>query len=241
MKYPMHITTKTAAMVLSTMVLASAPAFAESVTATLTVTGKLSPGACNVSLVGGSSIDYGDIASANLSSSEYTALREQSRNLSVACGSLTNAYVSVTDNHAASALADAKMKQALGSDTLADTQVFGLGTTGEGDTAAKIGAYTIKLGRATTTDLAGGSRQQEAVLSSVDKATWVASSNPVYMTADGAQLYSAGGAAAGSKPEKGKTFLFPIIVKAALNNTSAMPVSSNVALDGSATFTVSYN
>ena len=227
---------------LSASAFTAAPAFAdESVTATLTVTGRLSPGACNVSLIGGGSIDYGNIAAASLSQSKYTALTEQTRNLSVACGSLTTAYVSVTDIKALSALTDAKIKQALGNGDLADTQVFGLGTTGTSDKVAKIGAYTINLGRATTTDLSGASMQQEAVLSSADKKTWTASGDSVYMKADGAQLYSAGGAAAGSTPVKGKTFLFPVTVKAALNNTEAMPVSSNVALDGSARFTVSYN
>ncbi|HLX01887.1 MAG TPA: hypothetical protein VKS80_07195, partial [Trinickia sp.] len=110
-----------------------------------------------------------------------------------------------------------------------------------GGKTARIGAYTIKLGRATITDLSGASAQQEAVLSSADKKTWAASTDPVAMTAGGAQFYSAGSAAAGATPAKGKTFLFPVTVKAALNNTDNMPVTSNVALDGSATFTVSYN
>ncbi|KVP89333.1 hypothetical protein WJ96_20255 [Burkholderia ubonensis] len=221
--------------------LAAAPSFAaESVSATLTVTGKLSPGACNVSLDGGGSIDYGNIAAASLKKSDYTALNEQARALRVVCGSLTNAYVSVMDNRSASAIADAAMKQALGSDALTDTQVFGLGTTG-GTTAANIGAYTIKLGRATTTDLSSTATQQAAVLTSGDKRTWTASTDAVAMTKGGATYYSAGGADTGSTPAQGKTFVFPVTVKAALNNTTDMPVSSKIALDGSATFTVSYN
>src|SRR5579863_4261747 len=121
---------------LSAAAFATAPAFAESVTATLTVIGKLTPGACNVNFDGSGSIDYGNIAAASLSPTEYKALTEQTRNLSVACGAQTNAYVSVTDNRSTSALADAKMKQALGSEALADSQVFGLGTTGSGGKTA---------------------------------------------------------------------------------------------------------
>jgi hypothetical protein len=217
--------------------LAATPTFAAGqVNATLTVTGKLSPGACTVTFVGGGSIDYGNIASGSLSSSNYTALSEQKKTLNVTCSSLANAYVSVQDNKGASALNDEKMQTALGGATT--TQLYGLGTTGSD--SKKIGAYTISMGPAATTDLAGNSTMQAAVLSSADKETWAASTTPVFMTAGGAEYYSTGDSASGATPVKAKTFAFPLIVKAALNNTTDMPVSSNVALDGSATFTVAY-
>jgi type 1 fimbria pilin len=228
-----------ASALLGAAALASTSSFAadEKGTATLTVTGKLTPGACTVSFVGGGSIDYGDIAAASLSSSAYTALTEKTKSLSVACGSLTNAYVSVTDSRSANVINDAPMQTALGG--AEGTQLYGLGTTNGGKT--NIGAYTIKMGPATTTDLAGTSTTQAAVLSSTDKSTWSASSAAVFMTAGGATYYSTGASAAGSTPVQAKTFAFPLTVKAALNNTTNMPVTSNVALDGLATFTVAYN
>ncbi|TKC90884.1 DUF1120 domain-containing protein [Trinickia terrae] len=218
--------------------LATAPAFAEGVTTTLTVTGKLTPGACNVSFDGGGSVDYGNIAAASLSKTAYTALTSQTKNLSVVCGSATNAYVSVTDNRAASAIKDAPMQTALGATA---TQVYGLGTSGTGDSAKNIGAYTISMGAGTTTDTAGASTKQAAVMSSTDKSAWTISTTPVFTTPGGATYYSTGASASGSKPVVAKTFVFPVTVKAALNNTTDLPVSSNVALDGSATFTVAYN
>src|SRR5215469_4144817 len=140
MKKLKHIAVKiSASAFLGGAMLTVTPAFAvDTVTATLSVKGKLTPGACNVSFAGGGSIDYGNVAAANLSSNSYTPLSAQAKALNVVCGSLTNAYVSVSDTKHASALVDAEMKKALGNPSLTDTQVFGLGTAGSGSDAAKV-------------------------------------------------------------------------------------------------------
>lgn len=214
----------------------AAPAQAETINATLTVTGTLTPGACTVSFTGGGAVDYGNIPSANLSATSYNKLADMTKDLSVVCGSETHAYVSVGDNRAANVIKDAAMKTVLGDATLADTQVFGLGTSGTTD----IGAYTVKMGTATVANAAGTSAKQPAVLSSADKSAWTASTSPVALDT-ASQYYSAGPTGTDAVPVKGKTFTFPLTVTAALNNTTNLPVSNNVALDGSATFAVSYN
>jgi hypothetical protein len=81
---------------------------------------------------------------------------------------------------------------------------------------------------------------QAAVLSSPDKATWTPSTLPVAMRGNAAQYYSAGDSATGATPVSGRTWTFPLTVKAALNNITDLSVSNNVPLDGLATFTVSY-
>lgn len=218
----------------------AAPAAAESsgaFSATLNVTGTLSPGACNVSFVGGSDIDYSNIVSDSLSATNYTALTKHSKDLQVACGANTNAYVSVQDNRSTSAVRVPAMKTALGNASLADAQVFGLGVSG----TANIGAYTISMGPASVVTAFGGSATtQPAVLSSADKTTWTASTTPVALTSGGAQYYSAGPSGAGATPVAARTWTFPLSVVAALNNTTDLPVKEEVPLDGSATFTVSY-
>lgn len=205
--------------------------------ATLNVTGTLSPGACNVSFVGGGDVDYSNITVDSLSSTAYTTLTKQSKNLQVTCGANTNAYVSVQDNRSTSAIRVAAMKTALGNASLADEQVFGLGASG----MAGIGAYTISMGPASVVTAFGGTATtQPAVLSSPDKATWTASTTPVALTGGGALYYSAGPSGADATPVAARTWSFPLSVVAALNNTTDLPVKEDVPLDGSATFTVSY-
>ncbi|MGV2292040.1 DUF1120 domain-containing protein [Trinickia sp. YCB016] len=223
---------------LAMMALATAPAFADTTTATLKVTGKLAAGACTVAIVGGGDVDYSEISSSVMSKTGNTVLGTQSKSLSVTCGSLINAYVSVADNKAASAVKDASMLTALSATA---AQLYGLGTTGSGDNVVNIGAYTIAMGPGTTTNLAGTSTTQAAVLSSTDKSTWTISTTPVLTTPGGTTYYSTGASAAGSKPVVAKTFAFPLTVKAALNNSTNMPVTENVVMAGSATFTVAYN
>jgi hypothetical protein len=205
--------------------------------ATLNVTGTLSPGACNVSFVGGGDVDYSNITSDSLSATNYTALTKHSKNLQVACGANTNAYVSVQDNRSTSAIRLAAMKTALGNASLNDEQIFGLGVSG----TASIGAYTISMGPASVVTAFGGTATtQPAVLSSADKATWSASTTPVALTSGGALYYSAGPSGADATPVAARTWTFPLSVVAALNNTTDLPVKEDVLLDGSATFTVSY-
>lgn len=235
------------AVFLGSAALCAGPAFAGDppVDAMLTVTGKLSPGACNVSLDGGTSINYGNIAAQSLKAGDYYPLTEQKRTLRVACGALTNAYVSLSDNQAPSVLSDEKMMNTLAVDGAKpeDGQLFGLGAeaSGEEGVLKKIGAYTIKMGPATTQDWSGASAQQPQVMSSTDKAAWDASSTAVYMAGGNARYYSTGGADGGTKPATAATFLFPLTVKAALNSRDQLPIDKNIALNGSATFTVSYN
>lgn len=221
----------------------AAPAAAQSAgsfNATLNVTGTLAPGACNVNFTGGADVDYGQISNASLSATDYTAQAEHSKTLQVMCGANTPAYVSVQDNRSASAITDAGMKTALGDASLADAQVFGLGTNLE-NTSQNVGAYTIKMGPAqVVTTFGGGAVPQAAVLSSADKAAWAASTLPVAMIGNASQYYSAGDAGAGATPVSGRTWSFPLTVKAALNNTTNLSVINAVPLDGSATFTVSY-
>jgi type 1 fimbria pilin len=221
----------------------AAPAAAQSTgsfNATLNVTGMLAPGACNVNFTGGAEVDYGQIPNANLSATNYTPLAEHSKTLQVMCGANTPAYVSVQDNRNTSAIMDTAMKTALGDASLADTQVFGLGTNVE-NTSENIGAYTIKMGPAdVVTTFGGGAVKQAAVLSSTDKAAWTASTLPVAMSGNAAQYYSAGEATSSATPVSGRTWSFPLTVKAALNTTTGLSVINSVPLDGSATFTVSY-
>ncbi|WP_296224486.1 DUF1120 domain-containing protein [Ralstonia sp. UBA689] len=235
-----YMIAKAAAVVVLGAALAAPVAAANSsgtLNATLNVTGTLSPGACNVSFVGGSDIDYSNITSNSLSATNYTALAEHSKDLQVACGANTNAYVSVQDNRSTSAIRAAAMKTALGNASLADTQVFGLGTSG----TASVGAYTISMGPASVVTAFGGTATtQPAVLSSADKTTWTASTTPVALTSGGAQYYSAGPSGTNPTPVAARTWTFPLSVVAALNNTTDLPVKEDVPLDGSATFTVSY-
>ena len=219
----------------------TAPAFAQTsgtFNSTLTVTGVLTPGACNVSFTGGGAVAYGNLAGMDLKPSEYLALTARDQSLQVVCGANTPAYVSVIDNKSTSAIKDTAMKTALGNGSMEDSQVFGLGT----HNGTSIGAYTVRLGPASVvTAYGGGSVVQDAVLSSTDRMTWAATSGLVYMASGGGHFYSAGPTGTSPMPVAGRTFTFPLKVQAALNNTTNMPLDDNIALDGSATFSVRYD
>ena len=214
------------------------PAAAADDTVTLTVTGTIAPAPCTVTFAKGGSVDFGNIDGGKLSATEYTALDEKTDGLVVTCGANTKAFVSVRDTHAASAITTAGMKTKLGDSTLNDAQVFGLGTSG----TANVGAYAIQMGRASVVTAVGGtSTVQPAVLSSTDKSTWQASTTDVAMNGNGATYYTAGPSGSNPTPVTARTFNFPLTIKAALNNITDLPLSSNVDLNGSATFTVAYN
>lgn len=205
-------------------------------TVTLSITGTIKPAPCTVTFQKGGTINFNDIDGGTLSSTDYTALPEQTEGLQVECGANTNAFVSVRDPNSANAITVNAMKTKLGSSALANEQVFGLGKSG----SANIGAYTIQIGRASlvTTD-GGASSESPAVLTSTDKKTWQASANAVPMVGTGSTYYTAGQLDATALTAR--SFNFPLTIKAALNNTTDLPLSSNVDLNGSAVFTVAYN
>lgn len=214
----------------------SGQAVAADDTVTLTVTGTVTPAPCTAKFANGT-IDYGTIDGGTLSPTDYTSLGDKTDALVVTCGANSNAYVSVLDTKTASAITASGMKTKLGDGTLADTQVFGLGASG----AANVGAYTIKMGQASVVTAVGGTPTvQPAVLSSTDKATWQPSTTAVAMNGNGTTYYTAGPAGSNPTPVAARSFNFPLTITAALNNTTDLPLSSNVDLAGSATFTVAY-
>lgn len=220
----------------------TAPAFAQTsgtFNSTLSVTGVLTPGACSVNFtVAGGAVAYGNLAGMDLKPTEYHALTPRDQSLQVICGANTPAFVSVIDNKSTSAIKDSAMKTALGDPSLTDAQLFGLGT----HNGVNVGAYTVRMEPASVVTAYGGaSTVQPAVLASTDKATWTAFTPNVAMAAGGANYYSAGPTGANPTPVAARTFTFPLKVLAALNNTTNMPLDENINLDGSATFTVSYN
>jgi hypothetical protein len=56
----------------------------------------------------------------------------------------------------------------------------------------------------------------------------------------GGHYYTAGSADASPTPVAARTFKFPLTVTAALNNTTDLEIGADVPLNGSASFTVSY-
>ncbi|KHK53546.1 hypothetical protein PI87_17025 [Ralstonia sp. A12] len=210
-------------------------------TSTLNVTGTLAPAACDVTFVGGDTIDFGNIASTSLSANTFRKIgQSQDKTLQVVCGANTNAFVSVQDNRAASAIQDPTIRVALGS-TVGLNNLFGLGSVDGPSGPVNIGSYTIKMSPASVVTTYGGtSVQQPAVLSSADKSAWAASAAPVLMIGNGGEYYTAGSLGASPTPVAARTFNFPLTIDAALNNTTVLPLGDEVKLNGSATFTVAY-
>jgi type 1 fimbria pilin len=225
---------------LSMAALGSTALFAadEKGSAVLTVTGKLSPGACDVTVPDGGRIDFGIIPAPITPKDQYMRFDGPQKSLRVTCGGMMNAYVSVMDNNNDSAMKSPKAYLALGLNSF--RQLFGMGAKdSNGD---PIGSYTIAVAPATTTDRSGSVATQGAVIWSTDnRSTWTTSSTPVKMLGDGTGIYSTGASATGSMPITAKTFEFPLSVQAFIRGTKEAPIVTDVPLNGSATFSVAYN
>lgn len=213
--------------VLGLLTVASSAAFAAAApTAELKVTGQIVPAACTIKL--GGSADYGNLIAAGIKADKTTPLDEKDVSLAINCDAQAKLALSVADNRTGTAPAGLGTGNTiLGVSAPADTNFFGLGTSG----GKSVGGYAVQL-KITSVDTTTATD----VLDSADQRTWAKSTNSLLDPAKTVSWAKTGT----TDPLIGKDIAGTLAVQAVIDKSSNLNLKNPIKLDGSATLTVDY-
>ena len=200
-------------------------------TATLTVTGTITPSACDVAL-STASLDVGKLAASDLSEAAND-IKPASSTLSVSCDASTTVALQVKDDRSASAYTLTEFATDYNgtsfSSGVTDSSMFGLGT----DSASnKVGMLLMAISDARINSATG------TLLSSADKTTWTAASGSYILSKDG--YISVASGSGSSVPASLTTAAFTLQPMIYLKKGDKYPSGEEVKIDGSVTFSVVY-
>ncbi|WP_191002128.1 DUF1120 domain-containing protein [Cupriavidus pauculus] len=222
----MNTTIRNTALAALLFAAASGAAFAAD-SADLTVKGVIKPSICNVALPDGGVIDFGTITASSLSATNATPLTEKWLDFTITCDSAAKVAAKVIDNRSGTA-------------SLNDVGIggqaykFGFGE----QSGKKLGAYTITATPYSTVDGAYVNNSTNILASTDNGKTWTR--NAASARADGSSILALN-AAGGDSPAAGKVFKYSLRVNGAIESTSNLPaLTTDISLDGNATFTVIY-
>lgn len=203
------------------------PVFAQD-TADLSVKGTIVPGACSANFTGGDTVDFGIIKLVDLPAEKYHFVGEKTTALNVNCAAKKQVTFSVTDSKSGTAITNTEMHTALGNATLNSRHIFGLGTASVDSKVVNLGSYTIVSVNRTVDGLVGANMH-----STDDGVTW--KTDTTYLTTD--RVFGVGD---GKALTTGKSFSFPLTIKAALNLGSELQVAQDTRINGEAVFSIKY-
>ncbi|MGK3144120.1 DUF1120 domain-containing protein [Pantoea sp. C2G6] len=202
--------------------------------ATLTVTGKITPATCDVSL-SSASIELGNIPASTLTS-VVNIKAGNDVTLSVDCDAAAATAIQTTDNRASSAMTLADISEQMNTTItdFTDANMFGLGTD---STEAKVGALGLAISAATADGTANSN-----LLTSSDQATWTAatisSSLPKAIEKNG--YFALAADADTTVPAALKKSTYTIASQVMLKKADHYPTGEAVDIDGNITFSVVY-
>ncbi|MDF0503957.1 DUF1120 domain-containing protein [Burkholderia cenocepacia] len=222
---------------------------ASSATGTLAVTGALVPGTCSVTLQGGGKADFGTISSTSLNAASTTGTAlptSPAIPMTVSCTAPTQIAFRILDNRAsslASIKSGSNVTLQLNSGTIAKCAsscpgylAYGLGTASNNNA---VGVYSITADTFAVDGTAGAAA-----------ATYGADSKGnfgPYSAATAVQAYSQPSgywtwvsSVSATAPTMGQVFTANLYVTPTINNASALPLNTNIPLDGNATVTIFY-
>lgn len=201
--------------------------------ATLAITGTITPATCDVSL-SSATIEFGNIPASTLTA-DYNIKAGNDVTLNVDCDAAASTAIQTTDNRTASTMTLAEITDQLKfTSTFLSTNLFGLGT----DSAqGKVGLMALGI-TAATADGAANTH----LLTSTDKAAWTATTlsatNVQPLEKDGYfALASDANTTAPAALTKSTYTLSPQIV---LKKGTLYPTGEAVPIDGNVTFSVVY-
>jgi type 1 fimbria pilin len=201
--------------------LAAAISAQASTVAQLTVRGTITPAACNLSLTGSGTIDYGTIRSGELSQTAFNPREEKTTSLSVSCGTTPAKFgLKLTDLQAGS-----KVTGILGAG-FTEAQNYGLGQV----SGRRTGGYSVTL-----RDLRSSSTALFPIMR-VGTGTWQNSDGKVTQAPTQYSWRSSTTVTPASIPQLTGT----IAVKAVINKGQDLDLSRDITLDGRATLELSY-
>ncbi|NWA39738.1 DUF1120 domain-containing protein [Pseudomonas reactans] len=202
--------------------LASATSAFAGPTATLRITGTISPGACTPVLANGGIIDFGATSVDSLPSTGTLALAGKSVTATVTCTGATKVAMSFVDNRADSVPAHSN-------EATTASSAFGLGKSGD----IKIGSYGLSIVSINGDGTAGD------LLMSSDKTAWSKMTLDTFANNNTAQQYLTFAATGTTTPKEATVFTFDLKATPALSS-ALTGITETANLDGNATINFEY-
>ena len=194
----------------------------------VSVIGTVIPAACVPALAGGGVADYGDIPAGTLNATAFNVLAQKAIAFTINCEQPAMVGISAVDNRSSSVVPGITVAAAPG---FSDLYNYGLGTV----SGANVGGFamTLEQGSFTVDGVA-----TPTLLSQDTGVTWGATGlGGIRHTANNIISW---GATPAAGPLAGRVFAGTLTVQAVLNKGSALPLTANVPLDGSATLSLVY-
>ena len=194
----------------------------------LKVTGTITPAACLPTIAGGGTVDFGKINASDLNQTSPTSFSEH-RGFQIACDAATKVAIKITDNRS-----DSRVVGIVPGAPAVPEVHFGLGKAG----TTNIGSYVIGLPMLENT--ADGNPAD--ILKSEDGgSTWTAYgiSGNILAKNSTVGLYS-WASRGGVQPIALENLSTTLVVLAAVDRGSNLPLGDEITLDGSATIELVY-
>ncbi|MVW72523.1 DUF1120 domain-containing protein [Bordetella sp. 15P40C-2] len=181
------------------------------------VTGTIFPASCEITMPGGTTVDYGKIASGSLSQDKATLLGDDVRaNIQVSCDAPTMFAIKPTDARSGTAIAST------GKDS---TYLYGLGQAG----GVNVGAYTVSFVNAK-----GDGKTVNVIR--MDES----GKNPAKFAEVLPNKLSGFGDGSGSEVVPHKLVTTDVKMATYVEKASALPLTGDIKLDGLTTFELVY-
>jgi len=202
--------------------------------ATLSLKGSITPGACDVSL-SAASVDFGKIPASTLTDA-MNQIKGTPVTVSVDCDAATAVAVQTVDNRASSAMTLSEIENSMGATfaSLTDASVLGLGNDGSGN---KVGAMMLAITGATLNGTADSN-----ILVSSDKSAWtmktISPTASHVLVKDG--YFALGATASSTTPAAVTKASYTLQNNIFLKKSDKYPSGEQVNIDGNVTFSVVY-
>ncbi|MVW79079.1 DUF1120 domain-containing protein [Bordetella sp. 02P26C-1] len=181
------------------------------------VTGTIFPASCQITMPGGTTVDYGRIASGSLNQDKVTELGNDVRaNIQVSCDAPTLFLIKPTD---------ARSGTAITSTGKSSIDLYGLGQAG----GVNVGAYTVTF----VNPKGDGKAINVLRLDSPEK-------TPAKLAEVAANKFSAFGDGSGSEVVPYKLVTTDVKIATYIEKASALPLKGEIKLDGLTTFELVY-
>jgi type 1 fimbria pilin len=202
--------------------MASATSAMAGPTATLRITGTITPGACTPVLANNGIIDFGETSVDQLPSTGTLALAGKTVTATVTCTGATKVAMSFVDNRADSVPVHSD-------EATAAASAFGLGKAG----AINIGSYGLSIASINGDGTAGD------LLMSSDKTAWSKMTLDTFANNNTAQQYLTFAATGTTVPKEATVFTFDLKATPALSSALG-GITETANLDGNATINFEY-
>ncbi|MBC3777542.1 DUF1120 domain-containing protein [Pseudomonas sp. SWRI99] len=204
------------------------PTLAMADSADLSITGTIIPTSCIPGFSGGNTVELGNIPASSLNRDRQTELQNHNITLSVNCSANAPMAIKVHDNQASTQLPGIVVD---GTDWA--MYIYGIGEVA----GAKIGGYGLRFG---TPTVDGQPSMVMYKQGGMDNWTSPETAKLVGKNAEGGNLRYSWGASLAAGPTPGVVHIFPMTLVPVIGPAQDLPITSEIALNGSATFELLY-